>query len=113
MSPEASAEEDPAAMADPITETREVEVDENLSVGEIFQRAYEVDEELRKALELFEIETMTDENKTQILEVYNQVGAAGLSFEVELDESEIDHRLSELCETEPELRAMIDGANLT
>ena len=54
-----------------------------MSISEEFQRAFDKDEELRKALEVYDVESLTDEAKAQILSVYNQVGAAGLEIEVE------------------------------
>ena len=51
-----------------------------------FQEAYERDPELRKALEAYDLETMTEDAKEQILAAYEEVGAAGLQIEV--DESE-------------------------
>ena len=54
-----------------------------MSIAEQFKRALDSDSELRAALEAYDVDSLTDEAKEQILDVYNQVGAAGLAIEVD------------------------------
>ena len=70
-------------MDEPLTETLELDQQEDLSIAEQFKRALDSDSELRAALEAYDVDSLTDEAKEQILDVYNQVGAAGLAIEVD------------------------------
>ena len=90
-----------------------------------FQKAYDSDPELRKALEAYDLESLADEAKEQIIAAYEEVGAAGLQIEVDqsedsgcgdfADEAEtsIDATFRALCETDHDLLALVDGTNLS
>lgn len=87
-----------AGMSDddgPMTEEQQKAIEEQ------FQRIYETDAELRKALEKSDVSNFTVLEKYQIIEAYMQGGAAGLQIELE-DEEDDEKIVQEMSEEEIE-----------
>ena len=94
---------------EPLTLNLVVCIDEELSVSENFQRAYDNDEKLRAALQAYNVDSFNDEAKEQILSAYTKHGASGIEIEVyeaaedSGEATEIDSKFVELCQAEPDL----------
>lgn len=77
-----------------------VSEEQQKAINEQFQKIYDSDADLRKALEKSDVASFSAVEKYQIIEAYMQGGAAGLQIELEDDDEDDEKAIMDMTEEE-------------